>query len=135
TLFTTLTGEAYAADPQLLNLLAPDAKVVAGVNVEQAKGTQFGQYLLNQLQTHDSEMAKLVALTGFDPRRDVREVLVSSDGNPQRRASFAVAKGNFDPARIAALAAEHGATTESYGGVTIIEAPKGKEGIAFLDAT
>src|SRR5436309_2556129 len=59
TLFTTLTGATYAADPQLLNLLAPDAKVVAGVNVEQAKGTQFGQYLLSQLQTHDSEMAKL----------------------------------------------------------------------------
>src|SRR5438477_1276491 len=95
TLFTTLTGATYAADPQLLNLLAPDAKIVAGVNVEQAKGTQFGQYLLNQLQSHDAEMQKLIVLTGFDPRRDVREVLVSSDGNPEGKTGIAVAKGNF----------------------------------------
>ena len=126
----------YAADPELLNLLAPDAKVVAGVNVEQAKGTQFGQYLLNQLQNHDSEMQKLIALTGFDPRRDVREVLVSSDGNPQAKTGLAVAKGNFDVAKITAAAVAHGATMETYGSVTIIEPPQNKDaagngGIAF----
>lgn len=138
TLFTTLSGALYAADPELLNLLAPDAKVVAGVNVEQAKGTQFGQYLLNQLQSHESEMQKLILLTGFDPRRDVREVLVSSDGNPQGRTGLAVAKGNFDVAKISAAAVAQGAVMETYGSVTIIEAPKnkvggGNEGIAFLD--
>ena len=80
TLFTAFSGVLSAADPQLLNLVMPDAKVLAGVNVEQAKGTQFGQFVLNQLQTQDADLQKLATLTGFDPRRDVRELLVASNG-------------------------------------------------------
>src|SRR5215467_11736565 len=108
TLFTAFSGVLSAADPQLLNLVMPDAKVLAGVNVEQAKGTQFGQYVLNQLQTHDTEMQKLIAATGFDPRRDVREVLVASDGAPQSKRGLALARGNFDIAKITATATAHG---------------------------
>src|ERR1700704_4733374 len=100
TLFTAFSGVMSAADPQLLNLVMPDAKVLAGVNVEQAKGTQFGQFILNQLQTQDSEMQKLTALTGFDLRRDVRELLVASDGTPQGKTGLALAKGNFDVGKI-----------------------------------
>src|SRR6266545_4394271 len=136
TLFTAFSGVLSAADPQLLNLVMPDAKVLAGVNVEQAKGTQFGQFILNQMQTHDSEMQKLVALTGFDPRRDVRELLVASDGVPQGKTGLALAKGNFDVAKISALGALHGVVSELYNGVTILEDPKEQShGIAFLDAT
>src|SRR4051794_25586704 len=93
TLLTAFSGALPAADPQLLNLVMPDAKVLAGVNVEQAKGTQFGQYILNQMQTHDTEMQKLVELTGFDPRRDVRELLVASDGAANGKTGLAAAKG------------------------------------------
>ena len=67
TLFTAFSGVLSAADPQLLSLVMPDAKVLAGVNVEQAKGTQFGQFVLNQMQSHDGDMQKLIQLTGFDP--------------------------------------------------------------------
>src|SRR5215831_2143011 len=94
TLFTAFTGVLSAADPQLLNLVMPDAKVIAGVNVEQAKGTQFGQFVLNQIQTQDSDLQKLATLTGFDPRRDVRELLVASNGVP--KTGLALAKGQFD---------------------------------------
>src|SRR5437899_7055264 len=106
TLFTAFSGALSAADPQLLNLVMPDAKVVAGVNVEQAKGTQFGQYILNQMQTNDASLQQLVALTGFDPRRDVRELLVSSDGTPQGHTGLALARGNFDVAKITGVAAQ-----------------------------
>src|SRR5260370_38650297 len=102
----------------------PDAKVLAGVNVEQAKGTQFGQYVLNQSQTQDAEMQQLVALTGFDPRRDVRELLVASNGVPQGHTGLALAKGNFDVAKITAAATLHGVVTELYNGVTILQDPK-----------
>src|SRR5438067_13672002 len=114
TLFAAFSGVLSAADPQLLNLLPPDAKIVAGVNVDQAKGTQFGQYVLNQVQTQDAEMQKLVTLTGFDPRRDVREVLVASDGNVQGKMGLGLARGNFDVGKITAASAAHGATTDSY---------------------
>jgi hypothetical protein len=136
TLLTAFSGAMSAADPQLLNLVMPDAKVLAGVNVEQAKGTQFGQYILNQIQTHDADMQKLATLTGFDPRRDVRELLVASDGTPGSKTGLAVAKGNFDVAKISALGTLHGVVTELYNGVTILEDPKSQEhGIAFPDST
>src|SRR5580765_6764314 len=114
TLLTMYSGVLSAADPQLLNLVMPDAKVLAGVNVEQAKGTQFGQYVLNQLQTEDKHMQELVALTGFDPRRDDRELLVASDGVPEGKTGLALAKGNFDVAKITAAATLHGVTGEVY---------------------
>src|ERR1700751_137189 len=99
-LLAGFSGVLPAADPQLLNLLMPDAKVIAGVNVDQAKSTQFGQYVLNQLQTHDAEMQKLIAQTGFDPRRDVREVLVATDGNTQGKVGLGLARGTFDVGKI-----------------------------------
>src|SRR5437764_1966864 len=137
TLFTAFTGVLSGADPILLNLVMPDAKVIAGVNVEQAKGTQFGQYVLNQIQTNDTDMQKLITLTGFDPRRDVREVLVASDGAPQTKVGLALARGNFDVAKIMAAATTQGkdVVTETYAGVTILEDNKATHGIAFLDST
>ena len=136
TLLTAFSGTLSAADPQLLNLVMPDAKVLAGVNVDQAKGTQFGQFILSQLQTHDAQMQQLVTLTGFDPRRDVSELLVASDGVAGSKTGLALARGNFDIAKITAAATVAGAATEVYNGFTILEDPKNKEaGIVFLDAT
>jgi len=125
---------AKAADLQLLNLVMPDAKVVAGVNVEQAKGTQFGQYLLSLAQNHDPSMQELIDMTGFDPTRDVREVLVASVGTA-RSSGLVLSRGTFDVARITAAATQKKAISELYKGVTILEEPKGKSGLAFIDST
>jgi hypothetical protein len=136
TLLTAFSGTLSAADPQLLNLVMPDAKVLAGVNVDQAKGTQFGQFVLNQLQTHDAQMQQLVTLTGFDPRRDVSELLVASDGVAGGKTGLALARGSFDVAKITAAATVAGVVTEVYNGFTILEEPKHQfAGIAFLDPT
>jgi len=104
---------AKAADLQLLNLVMPDAKVVAGVNVEQAKGTQFGQYLLSLAQNHDPSMQELIDMTGFDPTRDVREVLVASVGT-SRSSGLVLSRGTFDVARITAAATQKKAISELY---------------------
>jgi hypothetical protein len=133
TFLAVFTGALPAADPQLLSLVMPDAKVLAGVNVEQAKGTLFGQYVLTQIQSGDHDMQKVVALTGFDPTRDVREALVASNGAPN--SGLAMARGNFDIAKLTAAANLKGAVSENYNGVTILEEPKQTHGIAFLDAT
>jgi hypothetical protein len=136
TLLTAFSGTLSAADPQLLNLVMPDAKVLAGVNVDQAKGTQFGQWVLTQLQTHDAQMQQLVALTGFDPRRDVSELLVASDGATGSYTGLALARGSFDATKITAAATAAGVVIEVYNGFTILEEPKQHlVGIAFLDAT
>src|ERR1017187_5326209 len=136
TLLTAFSGALSAADPELLNLVMPEAKVLAGVNVEKAKGTQFGQFVLDQLQTHDARMQQLVAMTRLDPRRDCRQLQVDSDRAAGRKTGLALAKGNFDIAKITAAATVAGAATEVYNGFTILKDPKDQlAGIAFLDAT
>jgi hypothetical protein len=127
---------AAAVDTGLLNLVMPDAKVLAGVNVDQAKNSQFGQYVLSQVQTQNSDLKKLEAQTGFDPTRDVRELLVASNstGGTDHTGLF-LARGTFNPGLIAAAATSHDAVTESYNGVTIIEDPKKMHGVAFPDAS
>ncbi len=136
TLAASVVLPAKAADPQLVSLIMPDATVLAGVNVEQAKMTPFGQYVLSQMQSQNQELQKLESLTGFDPTRDVRELLAASNSaGTNQHTGLLVARGSFDPARIAAAATTDGGSTEVYGGVTIVKDPKGEAGFAFLDAT
>ena len=134
TLFAGLLP-ATAADPQLLNLVMPDAKVVAGVNVDQAKASPFGQYVLSQMQLHDTHLTELTTATGFDPTRDVHELLVATNGGAGQQTGLVLARGNFDATRINALAVSKGAVSEVYNGFTILEDPKQQSGLAFLNAT
>jgi len=124
---------AKAADPQLMNLVMPDAKVMAGVNVAQARTTPFGQYVLSQIAPQDQEIQKLVALVGFDPRRDVVELLVASNGLPpgKSHSGLVMATGTFDPGKVAATAQTAGAKSEIYKEVTILEDPQQTSGVAF----
>lgn len=128
---------AKAADTQLLNLVMPDAKVLAGVNVDQAKNTPMGQYILGQIQAQgDTHMQQLTALTGFDPTRDVHEVLVATNGGAEAKTGLFLARGSFDPGRIAAAAqTKGGVVTQTYNGVTILTDPKATGGVAFLDSS
>jgi len=80
--FLLFAGLLPAADPQLVSLLMPDAKVVAGINVEQARNSPLGQFMLAHMQRGDEGFAKLAATTGFDPRRDLHEVLMGTIGRP-----------------------------------------------------
>src|SRR5436189_4662072 len=95
---------ARAADSQLVALLMPDAKVVAGINVDQAKATPFGQYVLSQMQaTQDKKLQEFITSTGFDPSRDVHELLMASNSTgPESHSGLLVARGLFDSGRISA---------------------------------
>jgi hypothetical protein len=135
-LFAVSSGALSAADPRLLSLAMPDATVLAGVNVDQAKATPFGQFVLTTLlQTQDQKLQQLATLTGFDPRRDVNELLLASAGAAGSKTGLALARGVFDPDKIAAAAQSAAAAVETYGGVSIIEDPQHQNGFAFLDST
>ena len=136
TLVAVFSGALSAADSRMLNLVMPDATVLAGVNVDQAKATPFGQYVLTTLlQAQDQQLQQLATLTGFDPRRDVNELLLASTSAPGSKTGLVLARGAFDPAKIAAAAQLAGAGAETYGGVSIIEDPQRQNGFAFLDST
>src|SRR5438034_6209119 len=138
TFLSALATIASAADPQLLKLVMPDAKVVSGIDVDRVKVAPFGQFFLAQLPV-DTGFDQFVALTGFDPRRDVHEVLMASPGDPQRKTGLLLVRGNFDVARVLPLIQAAGKSTESYHGVTILLDSKPgaavAHGTAFLDNT
>ena len=123
---------AYAASSQLLNLVMPDAVVVAGANVAQARTSPFGQFVLQQIQTNDTDLQKLIAATGFDPTQDVIETLAASNGTGN--TGVVLALGTFNPAQIATAATAHNAVLETYGSFTIIEGPDKNFGLAFPSA-
>jgi hypothetical protein len=123
----------FAADPQLLSMAPPDANTFAGVNVEQVKTSPFGQFLLNHVPQH-VEFEKFMTLTGFDPRRDLREVLIagsiparSADAPKDGDASFAgtnwlmLAKGNFNiPQILSAAPGDKHVQISTYAGVQVL---------------
>ncbi|MGB7761134.1 MAG: hypothetical protein WBL61_14975 [Bryobacteraceae bacterium] len=126
------SGVLSAADPQLLNLVMPDVKAMADVNVAQAKTSPFGQYVLTQVETQ--QLAQIATLTGFDPTKDVDELLAAGNGAAQH-SGLALALGTFNVATISALIAQQKVATETYRGVTIFEDPKKDGGLAFLSNT
>jgi hypothetical protein len=130
-----LAGAAntFAADPQLLNLVMPDAQVLAGINVTNAEISPLGTFLLAQISANDQGLQQLIAATGFDPRKDVTEVLAASNGNPAAPAALALSKGNFDVAKIvAAIGQKSTQQVSTYNGATLIASGSGGGAVAFL---
>lgn len=134
------TGAASAADPRLMNLVMPDASIVAGVNVTNARITPFGQYVLSQMtSTINQQMQSFVTATGFDPRQDVTEIVAASSGNITSPTGLAVAIGNFQVAQLAAAITVKtpDLSVQLYNGTTLITST-GKDGsysIAFFGTT
>jgi hypothetical protein len=150
-LAVTLSLPMFAAgvDPALLALVPPDAKTLAGIQVAQAQSTPIGQALVAQLQL-DANANSAMAAAGFDPHRDLREILASfgagtAGGNTQ---AVLIGRGSFHPDKIAAAAVSVGAALSTYRGIQLIEAKPSGQGrgpspagasssgtIAFLDAS
>jgi hypothetical protein len=133
-------GSAMAAvDPVLLNLVMPDAKVLTGIQVDQTVASPFGQYLLAQMQSNDAGFLQFVATTGFDPTRDLTQILAAT-GDTTANPSDAVilGRGNFLVTQITAAVTAQGGTVTPYGGFSILTAPQSKNSngaIVFFNPT
>jgi hypothetical protein len=130
-LASSWAGMLQAADQQLLNLVMPDAKILAGVNVSQAKASLFGQFAISQV-AQDQHLGEVVAKTGFDPRSDLYELLLASNGAQSNASHLTLALGKFDAQKIGAAATTAGATSEVYKGITIFENLKRGQAFAIL---
>jgi hypothetical protein len=127
-------------DQGLLNLVPAETKVIGGFAIEAGKVSPFGQYLVSHLQLHESDIQKLADDTGFDPRRDLQEVLFAGVAPAQDSAQHppvvVIARGNFDPMKVKSQILAKGGHTESYRGVDLLTGPRNSHGsIAFLDTT
>ncbi|HEY7337259.1 MAG TPA: hypothetical protein VH639_20380 [Bryobacteraceae bacterium] len=134
-----------AVDPALLNLAMPDAQALTGVLVDQVQSSPFGQYVLSQIQI-DPALNQIMSATGFDPRKDLHEIVAASASTPgQPPTGLVVGRGVFQPSRISAAAVLAGAVSSNYNGIAILTAsnnqanPNGPAlptaSAAFLDAT
>jgi hypothetical protein len=124
----------FAADPALLNLVMPDAQIVAGVNLAKAKTSPFGQFILRQMP-EDSDFAKFINASGFDPRRDLQEVLMATPMD--QKNGLVAARGMFDPQKISALATADGKhmVSQYNGAQLLVSTEAGSPALAFFDGS
>jgi hypothetical protein len=110
-------SSAFGADRELLGLLGPEMKSVGGMDVTEALNSPLGQYFLSHLQEHDDKLKEFVDKTGFDPRRDVYEIVFASPtGEGSSKSGIVLARGSFNwPSMLAAFKAR-GAQTVTING-------------------
>jgi hypothetical protein len=138
--FAAVTASA-GVSPTLLNLVMPDATVVSGMNVAQSVTSPFGQYILSQMQSNDAGFLQFISATGFDPRKDLLEILAAtpSTGSSSSHSGLILGRGVFQPAMIIGAATEQGGVITNYKGFSLIGPPANHSGddiaLTFLDGS
>ncbi len=135
--FALLSVSVFAADTALLTLAPASAKVIGGIHVDRTRNSQFGQFVLAQMNSSDSNFQEFVSATGFDPRRDLLEVVFASSEAGKNAPSLVMARGIFNGPQIFAAIkakAESGAVTK-YRGVDILDLKNGNASLAFVDGS
>ena len=92
---------AQAADSALLTRIMPDAGLIAGVQVQRVAKTQFGQSIFSHLPTDDDSFQAFKDATGFDPQRDLEEIVIASpDAIEGGERPLMLVRGRFNTERI-----------------------------------
>ncbi|MEO8028963.1 MAG: hypothetical protein ABI823_20955 [Bryobacteraceae bacterium] len=125
---------AAAVDPALLALVMPEARIVTGIQVDQSKSSRFGQFVLSQI-TDNEDLKKFVSDSGFDPRRDLREIVVATTGLDAHGA-LVIGRGVFPKDRILQVAKSNGGVASLYRGFDLVSATDASSlaTLAFLDS-
>jgi hypothetical protein len=108
-------------DPALAALVPADATMLGGARMEAIRATPLYKKLLAAQAL--PQLDNFARETGFDPRRDVRELLVASNGED----AIVAARGTFDPRAFERL------TKSSYKGYTLYTGDRG--GVALINAS
>jgi hypothetical protein len=128
----------FAADETMLRLVPPDATSLAGADIERVKNSALATLYFDLLQQGGKDMERFAAASGFDPQRDIQEVIVASPMFQRRSASMGasdvfIVRGAFDENRIIGTASVFGGIPSIYRGVKVLTPPKGQSfEIAFL---
>ena len=134
-LATTIPISA-TVDAGLLALVPSGVKVIGGVDAQRARNSPLGQHLLSRINTNSQPFEDMISQTGFDPRRDVQEVLFGSSAPGDSKSSgFVLVRGNFDQDRIRTAAKARGVSITSYQGVDLFTdgSSKNQNAFAFPD--
>ena len=127
---------APAADPSLVNLIMPDARVVVFIDIAHIRSSALGPVFAGGVQNANPELQKLMDAAGFDPLRDLQEVLVATPGTGKNPPALLIARGTFDTTRLRAFAESAGSKITDWQGVPILTDPEKDSGaFALLDNT
>src|SRR5436190_1605638 len=125
---------AAAADPALLDYLMPDARLVVGIDIEHMRSSPFNARFSEGVQSANPELRKLMDAAGFDPMRDLQEIVFASPGIGKNPPALLVARGTFDVARLRAFAQLAGSKISEIDGVPVLSDPDKDTGtFALLD--
>ncbi len=136
-------AQGITLDRSLLAMLPAQATSLVGVDLEKLKATAVYRRIEEQHRPGQSQLDEFAAKVGFDPRRDVSELLVAAWGRgegAQKPHFVAVARGSFNVAALSAELRAHQAVVEQHRGFDVYGPPKPassgeEEGrFVFLDA-
>jgi len=114
----------HAADSAMLDLVPPGASFVIGVRTRNVFESAMAKAMTDEMRKASLELNQIMSLTGFDPFRDVDELLVAAMGEGKNAPGLIIVRGRFEAARKKA-----GGTP--YKGVSISGSMK--SATAFLD--
>ncbi len=121
-----------SVDTGLLAMAPAETILLTSVDVSRTSTSPFGQYFLKRMNNEDEHFRQMINQTGFDPRRDLQQIVfagLTRPGTPEGRFVL-LARGTFDGARIANAATTHGAKviTDNSGNTIYLQ---GQQNHAF----
>jgi len=117
-----------AAGAALADYLPPDTKLVLGIVVRPAIAT-LAQGLGPELLAQASALLAQTPLAGFDPLKDLDEVLIATSGKGNNPPALAVLRGRFDVERL-------GRNAAWYRDALMLKGAVGQDGVlALLDSS
>ncbi|MGI8991793.1 MAG: hypothetical protein ACR2I2_19710 [Bryobacteraceae bacterium] len=119
-LAVTCRSDSGRIDPVLAQLVPADAVSLFGARMDQIKSTPLYRKLIAQKKL--PQLDRFASETGFDPRRDVRDLLVASNG----KDTVALARGTFHLGNV------QGVHKSDYKGYAVYS--HDDNGYALLDA-
>ena len=131
----TLASAARSVGPDELKYVPEAAAVVAYANVRDVMASEFRQKLRQVLPDHDTKgQEEFQRETGINIEQDIDYVLAwmtptpDADERGGRPAGLVLLHGRFDPAKLEALATQHGGLVETIDGIRAIRPnPKARE--------
>src|SRR5277367_4320649 len=116
---------AERVDNVLAKLIPADSEALFGARMEQLRSAPLYTKLVGQQKL--GQLDSFAAETGFDPRRDVRDLIVASNGRPN--ASVLLARGTFHLADLKTL------KKVRYRGYVLALTAKEDAGFCIMDGT
>jgi len=117
-----------AADALPGELIPPEARVVIGIHVGNLSRAFAASDFAAELKSQSSAILAQTPLAGFDPMKDLDEVLIASAGGGPNAPTLVVIRGRFDVERL-------GNGAKRYHDVPLLEDPRqANSAMALLDA-